>query len=676
MTPSTSSYASASKSRTPVQVINKQYQEAKKRLSRTVDCARASIRRSIRTLQEPSSRRSVWRKGVIASGTKIPVYSGSMRTYPATEGKIRTLPKQEGSAAISESIKRRSARGRRSSHFGMGDMDQGCFLITPKVMRKLFATASNVASIVETDEASDEPIKVHSVKPSSLFKFLFSDSAKESSEAKLLVEGTTGCKLESVSEVKSETSVAQGQSTAEAAKQEPVKTEIPDSGAEKPLINEMTIKKSQSTYEMLSSQMTTNPVVDAPTVQVEQPATNAESTTEYCPVTSESHQSPEESQVSLEPSVVTSQPIIEPEHDKPAAEASEPVIEPTEELVTEKVADIQAVELTEPAPEPVESQIIESSPTPAIEATVNVINTEPIESIQPENAPLETNVTEPIEVEQTKEATKPALDSSINYQTVPESADADDQATPSQDVTLAKEEASCNNSSHSIKIVDESVAEEETQEAVSEETEKQVEKSVLDQTQLDDQCSAPSDEPAQAEETVYVEILSESIQCDFGDNSVITMATASSEPTEESEAILVTKIDECKSDPIDQDQGFQSITLFIDKCIRLVFMVIFFIVLATNLVDQLVQITQNVRLSLSRSPLKESSKINVTEEEPAVVLVDVTKDATVTKETAASLEPQVNHQQFIAALTSQIYDYFNPKHSTSFSNCPRWKKRT
>ena len=270
-----------------MQVINKQYRDAKKRLSRTVDCARASIRRSIRTLQEPSSR-SLWRKGVIASGTKIPVYNGSMRTYPATEGKVRAIPKQEaGSAAITDSAKRRSTRGRRSSHFGLGDMDQGCFLITPKVMRKLFATASNVGSIVETDEAgSEEPIKVHTVKPSSLFKYLFSDAAKSAhSDAKTLLEGETAvCKLESVSEIKSEAPpVAQGQPAFEVkvdalSKEEPVKAEASESGQPEPVINEASIKKSQSSYEFLS-QMSTAPPVE-PSATVEALATEPEPTTE------------------------------------------------------------------------------------------------------------------------------------------------------------------------------------------------------------------------------------------------------------------------------------------------------------------------------------------------------------------------------------------------------------
>ncbi len=186
--------------------------------SKTVDNARlVSVRRSILTLQNPLNSvktppevktpasklfRKIFASG--NSGTKIPI-----RKEHFTELKKETTTEQQLQTPVNKNIERvksskRRSSVRRSSGAFTGLDDEACLLITPSLMRRLICSASkfgNRTPIKKSD--NEEPVKVHSVKPSSLLNYLFksSSSNKEDTPAKEIVQTIVSSETE-VSEKK------------------------------------------------------------------------------------------------------------------------------------------------------------------------------------------------------------------------------------------------------------------------------------------------------------------------------------------------------------------------------------------------------------------------------------------------------------------------------------------
>lgn len=157
--------------------------------AKTVDVARlTSIRRSINTLKQADEVKSIKTtpeaktptsnifKKIFASGnsaTKLPLRK-SYLPYYAKE--VAASPKFAQKNPVNKQLDalRKKRRSRRSSDFGVKGLDdEACLLITPSLMRRLICTARGTASGVIKKGESEDPVKVHSVKPSSLLKYLF-----------------------------------------------------------------------------------------------------------------------------------------------------------------------------------------------------------------------------------------------------------------------------------------------------------------------------------------------------------------------------------------------------------------------------------------------------------------------------------------------------------------------
>lgn len=100
-----------------------------------------------------------------------------------------------------KSIKRRSIKilNQSSSRLSfLNDMESGCFLMTPKAIRQLINSANKIEEQVQEDgeqkqkenelkkQEEEEPIKVHAIKPTCLLKYLFPE--KRIAEAKAQIE--------------------------------------------------------------------------------------------------------------------------------------------------------------------------------------------------------------------------------------------------------------------------------------------------------------------------------------------------------------------------------------------------------------------------------------------------------------------------------------------------------
>ncbi len=173
--------------------------------AKTVDVARlTSIRRSIQTLQQadevkelrttpeaktPTSNifRKIFASG--NSGTRIPLRRSHLKDYAK---EVAASPKQAPKTPVNKQLEalRKKRRSRRSSDFGVKGLDdEACLLITPSLMRRLICTARGTAAGVIRKGDNEEPVKVHSVKPSSLLKYLFNrDSSAEATNTPVKTE--------------------------------------------------------------------------------------------------------------------------------------------------------------------------------------------------------------------------------------------------------------------------------------------------------------------------------------------------------------------------------------------------------------------------------------------------------------------------------------------------------
>lgn len=185
---------------------------ASKPSSRTVECAKSSVRRSIRLLNNkidnefytPSanSRRQLF----AINGSKIPVYKGDAKQYPKSEGAHLTSRRREEPSKVNaanrlfknendtndldlqtemKTTTKKFNKRRSTNRFSMSQIESSCLILTPKLMRQLMNSASKAndqqdeGHLQDVDEEEEEePIKVHSIKPSSLIKYLFSDKKK------------------------------------------------------------------------------------------------------------------------------------------------------------------------------------------------------------------------------------------------------------------------------------------------------------------------------------------------------------------------------------------------------------------------------------------------------------------------------------------------------------------
>ena len=83
-----------------------------------------------------------------------------------------------------ENLTRTTIKGRRSSRYSrLSDIESSCLILTPSLMRQLLSKASKTENQSSNDmkiveEEDDEPIKVKTIKPSSLIKYLFSEKEK------------------------------------------------------------------------------------------------------------------------------------------------------------------------------------------------------------------------------------------------------------------------------------------------------------------------------------------------------------------------------------------------------------------------------------------------------------------------------------------------------------------
>jgi len=180
--------------------------------SRTVECAKSSVRRSIRLLNnkidsEFYTPSAVSRRQLFAiNGSKIPVYRGDLKQYPKSEGlHLTSRRREEATTAANRLLKneedankpetqqietktttmKKFNKRRSTNRFSMSQIESSCLILTPKLMRQLMNSASKTNDQPEEgqlqdvyEEEEEEPIKVHSIKPSSLIKYLFSDKKK------------------------------------------------------------------------------------------------------------------------------------------------------------------------------------------------------------------------------------------------------------------------------------------------------------------------------------------------------------------------------------------------------------------------------------------------------------------------------------------------------------------
>ena len=83
-----------------------------------------------------------------------------------------------------ENLTRTTIKGRRSSRYSrLSDIESSCLILTPSLMRQLLSKASKTENQSSNDmkiveEEDDGPIKVKTIKPSSLIKYLFSEKEK------------------------------------------------------------------------------------------------------------------------------------------------------------------------------------------------------------------------------------------------------------------------------------------------------------------------------------------------------------------------------------------------------------------------------------------------------------------------------------------------------------------
>lgn len=164
-----------------------------KKVSRTVDCARMSIRRSIHTLKnvnfadtelktpslsKSTFRRSTFRKNLIASGSRIPMLTGEFRKYPSTDEKATSRRVQDNDIVFK---KRRSSRR-------ISGLETGCLILTPHLMRQLLKAsasksikqASNQIDDSILEEEEENVVEIKTIKPSSLLKILLSENKDKS----------------------------------------------------------------------------------------------------------------------------------------------------------------------------------------------------------------------------------------------------------------------------------------------------------------------------------------------------------------------------------------------------------------------------------------------------------------------------------------------------------------
>ncbi len=171
--------------------------------AKTVGNARLiSVRRSIQTLQNPLNAvkpptevktpasklfRKIFASG--NSGTKIPILKEHLSEFK----KETAEPKTPINKNIEKLKTKRRSSIRRSSAAFKGLDEEACLLITPSLMRRLICSASkfgNRTPIKKSD--NEEPVKVHSVKPSSLLNYLFKSSHnKEDAPSKEIVATLT-----------------------------------------------------------------------------------------------------------------------------------------------------------------------------------------------------------------------------------------------------------------------------------------------------------------------------------------------------------------------------------------------------------------------------------------------------------------------------------------------------
>jgi hypothetical protein len=82
-----------------------------------------------------------------------------------------------------ENLTRTTIKGRRSSRYSrLSDIESSCLILTPRLMRQILSKASKADNQSDemkiVEEEDDEPIKVKTIKPSSLIKYLFSEKEK------------------------------------------------------------------------------------------------------------------------------------------------------------------------------------------------------------------------------------------------------------------------------------------------------------------------------------------------------------------------------------------------------------------------------------------------------------------------------------------------------------------
>ena len=151
--------------------------------ARTADVARLiSVRRSINTLQSPlnscttppevktpSSKlfRKIFASG--NSGTKIPLRTGHFKEFAKECGETTPINKNLNA------LKKKQRRSSRMSTDFKGLDDEACLLITPSLMRKLICSGGRADEL----NNSEESVKIHSVKPSSILKYLFKEKNVE-----------------------------------------------------------------------------------------------------------------------------------------------------------------------------------------------------------------------------------------------------------------------------------------------------------------------------------------------------------------------------------------------------------------------------------------------------------------------------------------------------------------
>ena len=99
-----------------------------------------------------------------------------MRQYPNTDGKGITQRRIKPEN-LDEKLSKTNVKSRRSSRLSF-NIESSCLVLTPKLMRQLISASSNLTPDALDNPVDEEPVKVHSIKPSSLLKYLFQDKLK------------------------------------------------------------------------------------------------------------------------------------------------------------------------------------------------------------------------------------------------------------------------------------------------------------------------------------------------------------------------------------------------------------------------------------------------------------------------------------------------------------------